>query len=178
MSEENKNHVNTDPARRVGGIVGAGTPGKMAQRATEAAIMPDIANTARKAARARRLKKIKEKRAAGERGKASAPEKKMTGVGFYMIVGIAAVKDLLDMFLNISVVLSIVVIGTGLLISFIVAFYLFYVGVKPSVKKLATFTISAIIELIPFLSIKSLKSKSCSSVSEAGAPFFTKNGPL
>jgi len=152
MADINNKPINTDTAKRIGGIAGAGMPGKMAQRAVEAAANPYITNKAEGMARARRLKEIKKRRAAGARGKASAP-KKMTGPGFYMVVGIAIVKDLLDVFLNVSVVLSVVVIATGLLISFIVAFYLFYVGVKPSAKKVAVYAVSAIIELIPFLSI-------------------------
>ena len=49
--------------------------------------------------------------------------KKLTGPGFWMMVMAALLKDLLDLFLNFTVVLSFLVILFGLIISFAIAAY-------------------------------------------------------
>jgi len=131
----------------------AGSPGKVAQRLTEAATTPLIARGAERLARKQRLKKIQENRGRGLRDEAASPPKKLSGPGFWMVVGAAILKDTLDVFLNISILFSVLVIFTGLIIIFIVSFYLFYNGVKLTTKKLAVWAVSAIIEIIPFLSI-------------------------
>jgi len=141
----------TDAARLVS--AGLNTPGGMARQVAHRAALPHIMRGAEKAGRARRLREIKKRRAAGARGKESAPPQKLTGVGFYMIVGLALIKDVSDIAADLSVFLSVVTILTGITISFIVWFYLFYNGVKIDSRKLATFLISAIIEIIPFLNI-------------------------
>ena len=55
----------------------------------------------------------------------SIPPKKMTGPGFYMIVSLAAVKDIIDIVADISIILSIFTFFTGLAITYIVWFYFF-----------------------------------------------------
>jgi len=86
-----------------------------------------------------------------------APLKKLTGVGFYMVVMLAIIKDISDIFLNLSIVFSFFVIFSGLIISFIVFFYLFLNNVdfitKYGSKKLVILITSFIIEIVPFLSI-------------------------
>jgi len=104
-----------------------------------------LGNIARKANKLRKLKK---------RFEAKNPqEKKMTGAGFYMIVGVAIIKDLVDL-IDLTGIGVILTTALGFLIDFIVWFYFFYTGVKYyQGRKLATFLISAIIEIIPGLNI-------------------------
>ncbi|MEK7593928.1 MAG: hypothetical protein AAB471_02045 [Patescibacteria group bacterium] len=82
----------------------------------------------------------------------SLPEKKLTGPGFWMMVMAALLKDLLDLFLNFTVVLSFLVILFGLIISFAIAAYFFMSGVSFTTRKLAVFVASSIIEMLPFIS--------------------------
>jgi len=79
--------------------------------------------------------------------------KKMTGPGFYMVVSMAFIKDIFDIIADLTLLLSVLTFLTGALISYIVWFYLFYNGVKLDSRKLATFLVSAIIEMIPLVNI-------------------------
>ena len=81
------------------------------------------------------------------------PKKKMNGVGFWMIVTVSLIKDTLDLLLNITIVLTIFVQFSTLFFGIIIGFYLFYVGVKPTTKKLAIWLITVIIELTPIISL-------------------------
>lgn len=81
------------------------------------------------------------------------PKKKMTGIGFWAMVMIAAIKDLLDLALNITIILSILVIFIGLVVTCIIMLYYFAIGVKFTTKKLATIAITGMMEIMPFLSI-------------------------
>jgi len=84
------------------------------------------------------------------------PEKKMNGVGFWMIVALAIFKDALDLPVNLTFIFSFLVFFTGLFMSFIIFFYLFYNNVgfvtKFSVKKLLTMVALPVVEMTPFLS--------------------------
>jgi len=151
-NELNRNTTNISDAARLAGA-GLNTPGGMAKIAANRVALPHILRGAEKMARGKRLREIRKRRAEGARGKASAPPKKMTGVGFYMVVALALIKDTFDIIADISILLSILTFFTGLLISYIVWFYLFYNGVKLDSRKLATFAVSAIIEVIPLVNI-------------------------
>lgn len=79
--------------------------------------------------------------------------KKMTGVGFYLIVGIAALKDLMDAVLDATVILSILTFVFSIIASAIIFTYLYSNGVRFTDRKLATFAAGFVVELVPFLNI-------------------------
>jgi hypothetical protein len=81
------------------------------------------------------------------------PQKKLTGAGFWIILSLSIINELLDILLNFTVVLSILTWITGLIITFVIGFYLFYQGVSFSTKKIALWLISILIEAIPILNI-------------------------
>jgi len=82
-----------------------------------------------------------------------APEKKLVGPGFWMIFSLTVIDEFMDVFLNLTFILSFVTVLSGLIVSFIVYFYLFYNGVSFTTRKLATMFISFLIEMIPFLNM-------------------------
>lgn len=79
-------------------------------------------------------------------------EKKLRGIGFWAIVGLALLKDLLDIFLNVTIILSVVVIPITFMISIGVLMYLYLNGVKIDTRKGATIFIGFLIDAFPFLS--------------------------
>ena len=83
----------------------------------------------------------------------NASEKKMNDIGFWFIVGAALMKDVLDLFLHLTVVLSFLILFVGFAVTFLTLSYFFYSKVKFDIRKLATFTISMIIEILPVISI-------------------------
>ena len=85
--------------------------------------------------------------------KKSSPEKKMTGVGFYLVLSTVVLNDLVGLIADLSVVLFFVAVITGIIVQGIVALYLFWNGVKLSERKLASFLVSFIIEVIPFVNL-------------------------
>lgn len=80
-------------------------------------------------------------------------KKKMTGIGFWLVVGIALMKDGLDIILNLSVFLIFLVIPLSFLFLFMTFMYLYLEGVKMDNRKLATIIISFIVDMLPLLSI-------------------------
>lgn len=120
----------------------AGSVGGAAQRLAEEAVGEGIERAAQ--ATGRRL--------AAKR--AQDPLKKpLVGPAFWGIASAALVKDLLDILVNFTVLLSIVVIFTGLAITFIIVMYLHASGVEADAAKLVTAVLAIAIEMIPFLSI-------------------------
>lgn len=92
----------------------------------------------------------------GEGGPEGSPQRKpekMNGAGFIMILMLALFKDFSDIFLDIGFITSIITGFTGLCISGVIWFYLFYSGVSFSNKKLATFVIMTMISLVPMVNI-------------------------
>ena len=87
----------------------------------------------------------------GREGSPQKESKKLNGAGFMMILMLALFKDFSDIFLNIGFITAIITGFTGLCISGIIWFYLFYSGVSFSNKKLATFVIMTGISLIPIV---------------------------
>jgi hypothetical protein len=79
--------------------------------------------------------------------------KKLTGIGFNMVLTLTIIKDISDIFLNLSVFLSMFVILTGSLVSFVVCFYLFYNNVKPTTRKVVTYITLSALEIIPGFSL-------------------------
>ena len=83
--------------------------------------------------------------------------KKLGGVGFYVIVMFAVLKDMLDVIENLTIILSILRTLTTFLIYIVIWCYLFFSNVgfvdKFAARKLAVLVIPFIIELIPFLNI-------------------------
>lgn len=134
------------------------TPGGLAKKVTEAVANPYLEQAAERLVQARkktqeRTLTQKKERVAGTATDTGEEKKKMTGPAFWMIVCVALIKDISDVFANITLVLAIFVIVTGILVNFIIFFYLFSSGVRPSARKLATLMFSFIIGIVPFLSI-------------------------
>ena len=84
----------------------------------------------------------------GTAGAKRKPKSKF-GVGFWILVFFAILKDITDFLLNLTVVLSPLTIATGFLMNTVVALYLWFVGIRPTVTKVATFGISFIIDVFP-----------------------------
>lgn len=166
-----KKETGIDHKKAVGGIVSRGaktalsvaasgkvfTPGQLVKKTAETVANPYLEQAAERLAQARkktRERALSEKkdRVSGKVG-AEQEKKKMTAPGFWGIVCIALIKDISDVFVNMTLVLAIFVIVTGILVNFIIFFYLFSSGVRPSARKLATLMFSFIIGVMPFLSI-------------------------
>ncbi len=144
MVDENKNSINSD---KMDGITRPQEKETFSEGGSDSS-MKNRGRFSKITRKARALRKFKK-----QLGNKKTQEKKMTGVGFYMIVGIAIIKDLVDLIdlTGIGVILTSIL---GFFIDFIVWFYFFYTGVKYyEGRKLATFLISAIIEIIPGLNI-------------------------
>lgn len=79
-------------------------------------------------------------------------EKKISGMGFWVIVFLALIKDAADALLTASVYLSVVSTILSVFVVCIVTFYFYYNDVAlMSTRKLATYLIAVVVELIPFL---------------------------
>jgi hypothetical protein len=83
----------------------------------------------------------------GKRGK------KLSGGMFIFMIILTQIKDLSDIFFNITGVLFWVTFITGVGIQFIVILYLILNGVKLDSRKFATYITSLIIESIPYLNL-------------------------
>ncbi len=79
------------------------------------------------------------------------PEKKLTGAGFFIMVGLAATKDILDIFFTFTLIFTIFASFFGIMISFLILFYLIYNDVKWTTRKITTMVITFIIEFLPFI---------------------------
>lgn len=79
-------------------------------------------------------------------------EKKMNGLGFYLVLLLTITDDIIDILLNLSVVLSIITSLTSIFISFIVWLYLKSNGVKMDTQKIAIWILAFIVEVFPFAS--------------------------
>ncbi|MDP3958076.1 MAG: hypothetical protein Q8Q36_01265 [bacterium] len=71
------------------------------------------------------------------------------GVGFWILVFFAFLKDTTDFLLNLSVVGAPLTVATGFVMNTIVGLYLWAVGVRPTATKVATFGVSFIIDVFP-----------------------------
>lgn len=123
----------------------AGNPGRALRVAADTAATPYLDRAAKRFA-------FKNRGKLG-RFRAKKDGKKLHGVSFWLIVGLAIIKDLLDIVLNISLILILLVIPIGFIISFGVFIYLYLQGVKMDSRKLATLIIGFFIDLLPLLSI-------------------------
>jgi len=155
MYENNKNSINSD----IGLAYKSNT--KLPEKATPSSVRNDTpsvdAGNTKQIRRDRqdgRINRTRKRMAALRKTRkklATQPpqKKKMTGAGFYMVVGLAVIKDIVDFadFTGFGYVLTAFL---GFIISYIVWFYLFYNDVKLDSRKLATFVASAIIEISPF----------------------------
>ncbi len=88
-----------------------------------------------------------------KKGMTAHPQKKLSGMGFWMIFSLSLLNTFMDVFLNFTFILSAITLVTSLVITFIIGFYLYNQGVKPSSRKLALWITSIIIESIPFLNM-------------------------
>lgn len=86
-------------------------------------------------------------------GASHKEQKKLNGAGFMMMLMLALFKDFSDVFLDIGLVTSIITSFTGMCISAMIWFYLFYNRVSFSNKKLVTMIATTMISLIPILNI-------------------------
>ncbi|OGZ04317.1 MAG: hypothetical protein A2648_01055 [Candidatus Lloydbacteria bacterium RIFCSPHIGHO2_01_FULL_41_20] len=82
------------------------------------------------------------------------PKKKSKfGVGFYIVLVFAIIKDISDIVFTAFVFTSPLTIVTGALMSMVLWAYFFFIGVSLNGRKLATFAITAIIEVIPLFGV-------------------------
>ena len=72
------------------------------------------------------------------------------GVGFYIILVFAIIKDISDVLFVLTVALAWIPPITGIIMNIVIGFYFFFIGVSLNRRKLATFGASFIIEMIPF----------------------------
>jgi len=135
-------------AARIAVSGAAGGLGRAADRAVQQATAETRNRLAKRAAEKYRKRREKKGKQVPQND-----DKKLTGVGFYIMITLTAIKDISDVLLDISVILSFFVVLTGLIVSFAVVFYLFYNNVKPTTRKVVTWAISVGIEMVPFLSI-------------------------
>ncbi len=124
------------------GFVSRGTGGAI-RGATQAATSGAITKLAERSAR--RFKKPGENK--------PSKTKKMIGIIFYLMLGLAIFKDLLDAVTDLTIVFSILSLITTPVYTFILAFYLFTEGISLTTRKLVTMIISTIIGLIPIINI-------------------------
>lgn len=71
------------------------------------------------------------------------------GVGFYVLLVCAVIKDVSDILLNLTIIFSWVTSFTGAIMSMAIWSYLFMSGIKMNASKLATTAISSIIDIVP-----------------------------
>lgn len=71
------------------------------------------------------------------------------GVGFYVLLVCAVIKDLTDILLNLTIIFSWVTSFTGAIMTMAIWSYLFLSGIKMNASKLATTAISSIIDMVP-----------------------------
>ncbi|MBX4216191.1 hypothetical protein KW797_04560 [Candidatus Parcubacteria bacterium] len=74
------------------------------------------------------------------------------GMGFYIILTLAVLKDLSDILLDLTVIGAPITSFSTIIMDMIVVAYLFMIGVKPSAGKVATFAGSFILDVVPGLS--------------------------
>ncbi|NOY35545.1 MAG: hypothetical protein GXP44_01330 [bacterium] len=129
---------------RIAASAATGGVGRVASREVKRRVSGKISEAGEKAARY--YKKRKDPNL-------TEPPKKLSGAGFWMIFSLSLANEILDVFLNFTLFLSLLTLITGLAITFIIAFYLYGQGVKPSSRKLALWIVSVAIESIPFLNI-------------------------
>jgi len=80
------------------------------------------------------------------------PEKRLTGAGFFIVLGLAIIKDLLDILLAATIVFAMLASLLGIAITFLIVFYLIYNNVKWTIRKIITVVITFLIEFIPIVS--------------------------
>lgn len=78
---------------------------------------------------------------------------KLGGIGFMLMLTLAIIKDILDLFLTISGVFAIIVTPVGFLINSAIFMYLYFSDVKPTTRKIAVYASSFIIEILPGFAI-------------------------
>ena len=88
----------------------------------------------------------------GDSGAGTGENKKMLGgLSFYTVLLIAILKDVSDIFADLSVILSALTPITSIIVSFVVAFYLYTSKVEMSSNKMVMYIVSLVIEFVPIL---------------------------
>lgn len=85
-------------------------------------------------------------------GAEKKPKKKLAGLGFVAMLFVALMKDIVDILLTLTVVLSFLIIVFDFVYWLILIAYLFVSGVRPTFIKTATGALGAVIEMVPILS--------------------------
>jgi len=67
------------------------------------------------------------------------------------MVGLAVTKDILDILFTFTLILAIFTSFFGIMISFLILFYLIYNDVKWTTRKITTMVLTFIIEFLPFI---------------------------
>jgi hypothetical protein len=129
---------------RVGADLAMGGVGRAVRREAERRLSGGISRAAGKVAES-----YKKGREAG-----GAPQKKrLSGLGFWFIFSAVVIKEILDILLDATLILSVLAWLIGVFIIFTVYFYLAIEGVSFTDRKLTMWIISLLIEMIPFLNI-------------------------
>jgi len=128
-------------------------PARAAERALERASAEAMAFGAEKVAMAAQRRLLARKRKQGQLDTKKAPKKKMTGIAFYMMLSLTIFKDLFDIILTFTIILSFLGVLFGLLVTFIVLIYYFFNHVNLTSRKLVIFVASMAIEILPFVGV-------------------------
>lgn len=133
--------IDKESAYLVGRAAMTGGVGKAGRTAAELATYNTVSKAAQKTAS--RIEKRKKENSQKE----VTPVKKMQGIGFYIILLMCVVEDLLD------IILSLVTPITSVILTFIIFTYLILEKVDFNSRTIARWVISFIIELIPVVNI-------------------------
>jgi uncharacterized membrane protein len=139
MRKESRKDIATQYA--VAGAIGG--VGRMVDKATSRGVSRAAERAAGIYKRRRRRKKTVD---------IPEPEKKLTGPMFFIMVGLAMTKDILDVIFTFTIFLSVLSSLFGIMISFLILFYFIYSDVKWTTRKLVTVILTFVIEFIPIIS--------------------------
>ena len=89
----------------------------------------------------------------GEAKVGAPPAKKMTGVGFYIVLAIVAINDVAGLIADSTIVFFLIPVFTGLIAQLVTFTYLYWSGVKMADRKLAIILVSSTIEVLPFVNL-------------------------
>jgi len=129
---------------RVGTDLAMGGIGRAVRREAERRMSGGISRAAGKAAES--YKKRRD-------GEGVPKKKKLSGLGFWFIFTAVVVKEILDILLDATLILSVLAWLIGVFVIFTVYFYLAIEGVSFTDRKLTMWIISLLIEMVPFLNI-------------------------
>jgi hypothetical protein len=134
------NNINKESLGRIAHAGLTGGIGAAGRKVTEQLTQKQVDKYSQKTANVIRKRR-------GQQTQSQTAKKKMSGAGFYIILGITILEDLLDIFL------SPITPITSVIVSFIVFTYLYLENIDFDSRTIARWLISFIIELIPVINI-------------------------